>query len=449
MAGSIARRLRLIVIPLSVLALITFLVLWAPDVEGDGGTGWVNFRLGVLLLSAYAVGQLMKAVRLPLISGYLITGMIAGPYVFGFLTPRIVLEMRLLDDLALSVIALSAGGAFRLDAMAQRRRSITLSILIQTLLISGMVCAFVVAVGRSFGFIQDLSSAQLTAMGILLGVTAVARSPSSAIAIISECRASGPFTDLVLGVTVAIDVIIIILFTLAMTAARFLLLPGSSPNLAVFGVLFLEMAVSIAIGVVSGKLIACYIDRAGHDLPLLLLVFAFGVAKTAQWFGHAMDAGGGISLHLEPLLICMSAGFIVQNRSPHGHFFLDGLERVSLPVYVLFFCLAGAGIDLDALKATWPLAFGITLVRIFGMFVSTWLAGTLAGEPARRNRLGWMAYVTQAGVAIGLAGIAMRQFPEIGSSLNTIVLAVIAINQVIGPMTFTAVLRLLGEAGRR
>ena len=444
-----ADRLRPIIVPLFVLALLGLLISWPAGILENGGSGMVNFRLGALLISAYAVGQLMKAVRLPLISGYLITGMIAGPYVLGFLTPRIVLEMRLLDDLALSVIALSAGGAFRLDALAQRRRSITLSILFQTLLISGMVCAFVMAAGSSFRFIQNLSTVQLAAMGILLGVTAVARSPSSAIAIISECRASGPFTDLVLGVTVAIDVIIIVLFTLAMTIARSLLLPGSGPDPSVFGMLFLEMAVSIAIGVVSGKLIAFYIDRDGGDLPLLLLVFAFGVAKTSEWLGHAMDASAGVSLHLEPLLICMSAGFIVQNSSPHGRSFLDALDRVSLPVYVLFFCLAGAGLDLNALRATWPLALGITSIRIFGMFLASWLAGTLSGEPARMNRLAWMAYITQAGVAIGLAGIAMRQLPEIGSPLNTIVLAVIAVNQVIGPMTFTAVLRLLGESGRR
>lgn len=90
-----ADRLRPIIVPLFVLALLGLLISWPAGIRENGGSGMVNFRLGALLISAYAVGQLMKAVRLPLISGYLLTGMIAGPYVLGFLTPRIVMEMRL------------------------------------------------------------------------------------------------------------------------------------------------------------------------------------------------------------------------------------------------------------------------------------------------------------------------------------------------------------------
>jgi hypothetical protein len=95
---------------------------------------------------------------------------------------------------------------------------------------------------------------------------------------------------------------------------------------------------------------------------------------------------------------------------------------------------------------TWPIASSIAIARCAGIFLATWLAGTIMRDPPEHNRMAWMAYLTQAGVAIGLAQLAERQFQGIGTYLNTIVLAVITLNQLIGPITFKAVLELVGEA---
>ena len=162
-----------------------------------------------------------------------------------------------------------------------------------------------------------------------------------------------------------------------------------------------------------------------------------------------MEGLFAVSLNLEPLLICMSAGFSVQNFSDMGRFFMDGLERISLPIYVLFFSLAGASLDLDALHIAWPLALSLAVVRGLGILAATWLAGVLNRDPASHRRSAWMAYLTQAGVAIGLAQLAERHFPEIGVYLTTVVLAVITINQVVGPITFKASLNIVGEADKR
>jgi Kef-type K+ transport system membrane component KefB len=162
-----------------------------------------------------------------------------------------------------------------------------------------------------------------------------------------------------------------------------------------------------------------------------------------------MEANFAISLHLEPLLICIGAGFTVRNFSESGNDFMAGLERISLPIYILFFSLAGASLNLDALRMTWPLAVSLTVVRAAGIFGATWLAGKLNRDPPLHSRVAWMAYLTQAGVAIGLAQMAEGHVPEIGMYLTTIVLAVISINQVVGPITFKMSLNMVGEAGRR
>lgn len=431
------------------------LILFASWIKSVGirsswqGAGLINFSSAFVLLAAYLSGHILKLVRIPLVSACIFTGIIAGPHISGFLTAEMVDQLRLIDDLALSFIALTAGGELYLQSLRKRGAAITLNIILITLAVFALVFAFIVLAGKEFQFIRNLSSTQTISLAILLGVMAVARSPSSAIAIISECRASGPFTETVLGVTIVMDVLIIILFTLALTVTRIILAGAGGISPYVFAPLFAELATALILGALIGKGISFYIDRLGYDLPLFLLFIAFGITKTSLWLSHFMENRFDIHLHLEPLLICMSAGFTVQNFSKKGFDFMESLDRVALPIYVLFFSLAGASLDLEALRVCWPLALSLVLIRAIGIFTGSWVAGTLLRDPALHNRNAWMGYLTQAGVAIGLAQLAQRQFPEIGEHLNTVVLAVISVNQIIGPVTFKAVLNKVGEAGRR
>ena len=431
---------------------LIFFAVWIKSLDIESSwqrAGFVNFSLGFVLLSAYMSAQILKTVRLPLISAYIFAGIIAGPYIGGFLTHDMVQRLRLIDDLALSFIALTAGGALRIQFLKKRGRAIAVNIVLQTLMISGLVFVFVFLTSRYFTLTCNLATIQVIALAILLGVLAVARSPSSTIAVISECRASGTFTETVLGVTVTVDVLIIILFTFAMTVAKIVLSCSAIAGHHAFLALFFEIIASIFLGVALGKGVSAYIDRVGYDLPLFLLFMAIGVTKTSLWLNSFMAGHFNIYFNLEPLLICMSAGFTVQNFSRSGSDFMESLERFALPVYVLFFSMAGASLNLKALYMCWPFAVCLTLIRVMGIFGATWFAGKINNDPKPHYRNAWMAYITQAGVAIGLAQLAQRQFPEIGVYLNTIVLAVIAVNQIAGPIAFKAALNLVGEARRR
>jgi len=434
---------------LLVLVVMTMLGLWFSSIRIESvwqQTGLTTFSLGFTLLLAYASAQVVSVVRLPLISGCIFAGIIAGPFITGFLGQGMVERLRLVDDLALSFIALGAGGHLHLQDLRSRGRAIALNIGLLTVVVFGAVFGFIVLTAQNFLFLRVLTWTQIIAFASLIAVIAVARSPSSAIAIISECRATGLFTETVLGVTVAMDVIIIILFSLVMTCIKTMLPANGTGDFLTLIAIFLETMTSLGVGLVLGKGISLYIRKVGHDLPLFLLFFAFGIAKGSLWLDHFMETQFGVSLHLEPLLVCMSAGFVVQNLSGEGLSFMNSLERISLPIYVLFFSLAGASLDLVALKMTWPFAASLVLVRSTAIFGATWTAGALNRDPPRINRIAWMAYVTQAGVAIGLAQLAERHFPDIGVYLTTVVLAVIAINQVVGPITFKMVLNMVGES---
>ncbi len=432
---------------ISLLLLAGFAV-WIKGI--DAGSDWqqaglTTFSLGFALLGSYMTAQALKIAELPLVSGYIFVGILAGPYLTGFLTETMVDRLRLVDDLALSFIALTAGGTLQMQYIRKQGPAIAANLILQTLVIFALVSFSFNLLASRLHLMPDLTTPQLAVLAGLLGVIAVARSPSSAIAIINECRAAGLFTTTVLGVTVAIDVLIIVLFTLAMTAAQIILGTGAAVDFQLVIVLFLATTGSLVLGIVFGKGIAVYIARVSHDLPLFLLFFAFSVYKASLWFNAFMDARFAISLHLEPLLICISAGFTVQNFSKSGPIFMEALERFALPIYVLFFSLAGASLNLAALRTTWPLAAFLFLVRTVAIFGATWFAGILNRDTPRHRRIAWMAYIAQAGVAIGLAQLAQRRFPELGVYLTTLVLAVITINQVVGPITLKWALKMAGE----
>jgi len=161
--------------------------------------GLINFFLGFVLLSAFMTARLLQSVRLPLISGYIFAGILAGPYVAGFLSVEMVQGLKLVDDLALSFIALAAGGALKISFIKRRTKAIVLNILLQSIIVFVVVFMFVTMTGKHFIQFRQLMAPELIVLGILLAVVCVARSPSSAIAVISECRAAGPFTDMILG----------------------------------------------------------------------------------------------------------------------------------------------------------------------------------------------------------------------------------------------------------
>lgn len=326
--------------------------------------------------------------------------------------------------------------------------AISLNTFLLSILIFFFVYNFIIFTGHYFQFIRNLTHPQIIAFALLLGVVAIARSPSSAIAIINECRASSPFTDTILGVTIVMDVFIIVFFTIAMTAVQVILAKLGAVDYQTFYILFCAIAVSFLIGGLLGKFISFYIKSAGHDLALILLFISFTVTKTCMAVNPFMETHFNVDFRLEPLLICMSAGFAVQNFSREDKLFIGNLDRVSLPIYLLFFTLAGAALDIEALRMCWPLALCIAMIRVFGIFTATWMADSLNKDSVKYKRNAWMTYITQAGVAIGLAQLAARQSREIGVYLSTIGLAVITINQIIGPITFKIALKLTGEAGK-
>jgi Trk K+ transport system NAD-binding subunit len=145
----------------------------------------------------------------------------------------------------------------------------------------------------------------------------------------------------------------------------------------------------------------------------------------------------------------MIGGFMVSSFSNYRDDFSRILHRVSPAIYILFFTLTGASLALDVLINTWSIALALFFIRLFAIFLGSFGGGAIARNPMKHNRLSWMAYVTQAGVGLGLAKEVAVEFPAWGEAFATVIIAVIVVNQIVGPPFFKWVINRVGESHPR
>jgi Kef-type K+ transport system membrane component KefB len=405
-----------------------------------------TMTFGFLLLAAYLIGDVLSRFKLPKITGYILAGILFGPHLLDFVSAGTVRELKLIDDLALTFIAFAAGGELRLAGLRERRRSITLTVFFLTVIVFLGVAAFVLVARPLLPFLDGKPAAHGLAAALLLGTFAVARSPSSAIAIISECKARGPFTEMVLGVTVVMDVLVIMVFAAMVSITQVLITPGAQMDFRFILMMVVQLAGSIFGGVVLGWIIYLYLRHVRAEVLVFILALAFMVTLFSRQFALLLDHLFNVAFHLEPMLICVTAGFWVRNFSRDGGLFMESIDRSSLPIYVIFFSLTGAALNIGALSQTWLIAVLLVIVRSLLIWLGAYLGGSSSGDPSRFRRMSGCAFITQAGVSLGLAGIVMRSFPEWGAALSTTIVAVVALNQIIGPIAFKFALGAVGEA---
>lgn len=404
----------------------------------------------VIALASRQVGGLFTKANLPLITGFLFTGIIAGPYVLGLISEEAVGDLRFVDELALAFIAFFAGSELYIRELKGRLRSIRwvmLGLVVSTFTF-GTLALFLMS--EFIPFMREMPAPGRFAVSILAGAILVARSPSSAIAIVHELRAKGAFTKTVLGVTVIMDVVVIALFGINSSIAD-TLLTGLRFDVSFVVLLVTELMLSVVSGYVVGKglqmVLATGFNKIAKTSIILLLGYAvFALCAAIREASHDQLP---FEVLLEPLLICMIAGFVVTNFTNHRTEFARILQDVGLPIYIAFFTLTGASLTLGVLAKTWPIALALFAVRLGGIFVGSFAGGVLAGDVMQHNRVSWMAYITQAGVGLGLAKEVAVEFPEWGTSFATIMISVIVANQIVGPPFFKWALHLVGEVHSR
>ncbi|MEE9269510.1 MAG: cation:proton antiporter [Candidatus Krumholzibacteria bacterium] len=421
-------------LPIAVLLALAAVVVLSP-IAGRGVTGEeATFCLGFILIFAFFAARVLKSIKLPEISGYILAGVLCGPFVMNILSLEVVRRLQIFDDVALAVIALIAGGEIRMSFLKKGKASI-LSVIGGHVLLSFVGALLVAFFARDhIAFLAGGGPRAVIAAALLLGVVTAARSPATTIGVVTETRSRGPYTDLIIGVTVILDVVVLVLAALIVPTVRALTIPGEGFSLLFAKDLLIEVFGSIAAGVFFGSVLAAYIRWVGEQLPIFLLGVGFVGSIVCRHY------------HLEPLLAFMIAGFIIQNFTVMGDRLIKALERSAMPVYVIFFAISGASINLDALRLMWLLAIILVVMRAAAFHAGSLLAGRVVRAVRPHSKSLWLGLLSQAGVTIGIATVFERRLPW-GAELKTIVLAVVALNQLIGPIALKFILVRRGEAG--
>jgi len=387
-----------------------------------------------------------QKVGLPLITGMLLIGIIAGPFVLHMFPKGAHQNLDFINDIALAFIAFAAGSELYLKEIRNRIRQIawiTFGQLVVTFLLSASIVYFI---SNQIPFMSGLPQNTKLAISILMGVIFVARSPSSAIAIINEMRAKGPFTHTALGVTVIKDVLVIILFTITFAIGKSLV-NGAEMGFGFVILLLIELVISFALGFVLSKLITFLLSKPINKKvkSLLLLVVGYLIYVLAHYVKIHSHSIIGVSFLIEPLIICIIAGFLVSNFSNYRFEFSSIIEDVGPFVYLAFFTLTGLSLSFDVLLSVWEIAVLLFFVRLISIVLGALIGGVIAGDSMKFNLLGWMPYITQAGVGLGLATIVAAEFQLWGEEFLTLVIAVIIISQIVGPPLFKWAIKLVNE----
>jgi Trk K+ transport system NAD-binding subunit/Kef-type K+ transport system membrane component KefB len=401
----------------------------------------------LVCLASSHIGKFATVIKLPLITGYLFSGAVVGPFILGWLTEEQALSLRVVDHTALAFIAFAAGNELYLKEVRSRMRSITwvtTGLVVSTFTL-GLIA--VLQIADHISFMQPLPSASRWAVAMMAAAILVARSPSSAIAIINEMRARGPYVKTALGVTVVMDAVVILVFSTAASISQSLVAGVAFDPWFILRVL-LDLLMSLNIGYIAGKLLQVVVSAETDTRIKTALVLAIGLG--AFWLSHGLRDFSHHHLSWpitpEPLLACMIAGFIVTNFSRFREQFAHALHDVAPYIYLVFFTLVGASLALNALVKLWPIALILFTVRLSGIGIGSAGGGLLARMKPQHVRLGWMAYVTQAGVGLGLAKDVAAEFPAFGSEFATMIIAIIVINQIVGPPLFKSAIKRTGES---
>ncbi|HUH03739.1 MAG TPA: cation:proton antiporter [Kofleriaceae bacterium] len=399
-----------------------------------------TIALGFLLVGAFLGGAGSARAGLPRITGYLVVGFIIGPHVTGLLTKDMVAAGKAVEGIAVALIALTAGGEIDLGWVRKHARRLAL-ITASELTVVAVGVFLVVFLGRAlfpFAPADDIVMGLIVAM--VFGAIAVANSPTVTIAVIAENHADGPVSRTVLGVTVIKDVAVIVLFAVAMAVAKNVLDAGAGGALG--WTLTRELGGSVLVGVGIGMAISLFLRFVGRDTPVFILATCFAISQIAAVF------------HLEALLVALTAGIWVENfsgaqRKPaapaRGETLIKSIERLSTPVYAMFFAFAGAKVDLDALAEMWPLALLLVAVRALCVYLGTAIGTRVSGAEPVVVRYAWLGFISQAGVTLALSAIVAREFPTWGAEIQILVVAMIALHEFIGPIGFQYALRRAGE----
>jgi len=390
--------------------------------------------------------RLMKPLGLPNVTGFLLAGVLIGPFLLGkwlpgtFLDNADVKSFGIVTEIALGFIAFSIGTSFKKDTLASTGKRILIITVFE-----GLGALFVTL--SALLVVYFLIPGIPLPVVITLGAVATATAPAATLMVVRQYRAHGPVTDTLLPVVALDDAIALMSFAVCFPIAEAI---ASGTGITFVTVILLpiaEIVLSLMIGAALGFVLSLamrWFHSRANRLSLMIVTVLTGVVLARVKVGLHQST-------LSSLLTCMMIGAVLVNARSDGDKILEGAERWTPPLFMIFFVVSGASLDLSVfLSGSLVLIVaGVYIVfRMIGKFIGAYAGGRITkAEPIVQKYLGWTLF-SQAGVAIGMATLASQGFdsnPEYGAMILAVALAATLIYELTGPVITKIALTKAGE----
>ena len=390
----------------------------------------ITLILGLAMAAGLLSTRLMKLLNLPNVTGYLIIGLLLGPFVGHLFSEQAISDFSILSDIALGFIAFSIGCEFKLSSLKKIGGKVVVITLFQALLTAVVVALAV------FAFSRDV------ALSLTLGAIATATAPAATLMVVRQYKAKGPVVDTLLPVVAFDDAIGLIVFSVLLSISKVVATNSSLTAEAILLAPLVEIFLSLAIGAALGALLALvmrFFKSRANRLTLMITTVFLGVGLTKlfafiDWYS------------LSSLLLCMMIGAVFANMRSDSNLVVEGIDRWTPPLFMFFFILSGAELDVRVIVTVGLIGVVYIVARSVGKYFGAYL-GALSTKSDKniRHYLGF-TLLPQAGVAIGMAKVVSEEMPsDIGVKIVTVVLCSVLFFELVGPIITKLALMRAGE----
>ena len=405
----------------------------------------ILLSLSVALFAGLMLSRLAKRVQLPAVTAYLVAGILIGPYLLGslgvkglgFVSMQDIKSYGIISDVALGFIAFSIGNEFRLSQLKQIGKKATVIGIFQAVVATVLVDAALIGLHFIIPDVLPLPSA------IVLGAVASATAPAATLMVVRQYKSKGPLTDILLPIVAIDDAVGLVLFAVSFGVAK-ALISGRVDVLSVIVEPVLEVVLSLGLGYLMG-VIFTFFERFFHSRSKRLSMSVTFVFLTVA-LSMVEFKIGGVHVAFSSLLVCMMLGTVFCNLCDFSEELMDRIDRWSAPLFILFFVISGAELELATFKDAAVVIIGLVYIvaRSLGKYIGAASSSKWMGCDSNIVKYLGVTLLPQAGVALGMAMKAEALGAE-GAIVTNITLFSVLIYELVGPFFTKVALERAGE----
>ena len=390
--------------------------------------------------------RVMKPMKLPAVTAYLIAGILIGPYCLGalgiegvgFTSGEAVNALTLVSEVALGFIAFSIGNEFRLQDLKQTGRQAAVIGVAQALIAALVVDVVLVAV--HFMLPHRLSMAQ----AITLGAIATATAPAATLMVVRQYKAKGKLTDLLLPIVALDDAVGLVVFAVSFGIAR-TLADGAIDMISILVNPLVEIGASLALGAFLGWVLTQLekLFNSNTNRLNMTIAFVFLTVSLSMVDFHI----GPVHVSFSSLLVCMMLGTMFCNTCPLSHDLMEKSDKWTSPLFALFFVISGAELELSVFADIVIVGIGVVYIvfRSFGKYYGAYVSAKWTKCDSNICKYLGITLLPQAGVALGMCMTAKTQLGEQGDLIRNIILFSVLIYELVGPLLTRMALTKAGD----